>query len=68
VHRIKVSKIIYVAETLTMPREFTEAERRKEPLLKQFRWIVETKNLTPKYGSYWKRFSLKSFDLAKEIQ
>jgi len=66
VHRIHVSNIIFVAETVALPRKSQEDERMEELWRKRWQWSVETKNLTPTYGAYWKRYSLKSFDLAKE--
>lgn len=66
VHRIHVSQIIFVAETVAFPRKSTEDESGKEPWRKRWQWSVKTKNLTPTYGAYWKRYSLKPFDLAKE--
>lgn len=66
VHRIHVSKIIFVAQTVASPRKSTENESRKESWRKRWQWSVETKNLSPIYGAYWKRYSLKPLDLAKE--
>ena len=66
VHRIHISKIIFVAETLASPRQSTEEESRSEWWRKRWQWSVETKNLTPTYGAYWKRYSLKAFDLARQ--
>ena len=66
VHRIHISKIIFVAEVLALPRKATEEESRKEPWLQRWQWSVSTKNLTPTYGAYWKQYEVKAFDLAKE--
>jgi hypothetical protein len=66
VHRIHVSKIIFVAETVAPPRKSTEEESRRESWRQRWKWSVSTKNLTRTYGAYWKRYEVKAFDLAKE--
>jgi hypothetical protein len=66
VHRIHISKIIFVAEIVASPRRSTEEEKRKESWRQRWQWSIETKNLTPTYGTYWKRYAVKPFDLAKE--
>lgn len=66
VHRIKVSKLMFVAEITSSPHYATDAEIKKNPLLERWKWSVETRNLTPVYGSQWFEHSLKTFGLAKE--
>ena len=66
VHRIHVSKVIFVAEVLSLPQKSTAEEAKEESWRARWQWSVETKNLTQKYGAYWKRYSLKPFDLVKE--
>jgi hypothetical protein len=65
VHRIHVSKVIFVAETIELPRESTPEEAKKDWWRVRWQWSVATRNLTPKYGAYWKRHSVKPFDLAR---
>lgn len=66
VHRIHASKIIFVAETIGPPRSGTKEESIKESWRQRWPWSIETKNLTPTYGAYWKRYAVNPFDLAKE--
>ena len=66
VYRIKISKLIYVAEALSTSFKTTDEEIRKEPWRLRWPWIIEAKNLTPEYGASWARYSLKPFALAKE--
>jgi hypothetical protein len=66
VHRIKVSKIMLIAEVISSPHQATDEEKRKNPLLNRWSWSVEAKNLTPIYGAQWFEHSLKTFALADE--
>jgi hypothetical protein len=66
VHRIKVKKLIFVAETTSSPRKAREEEVKKDPRQKRWMWSVDTRNLTPIYGAHWDEYSLKTFNLADE--
>ncbi len=68
VHRIKVAKIMLVAEVVSSPHHATDEEKKKNPLLERWAWSVEAKNLTPTYGARWFEHSLKTFAMAKEFK
>jgi len=68
VHRIKVAKIMLVAEVVSAPHHATDEEKKKNPLLKRWAWSVEGKNITPSYGAQWFEHSLKTFALAEEFK
>lgn len=68
VHRIKVSKIMLIAEVISSVHHATDEEKRKNPLLERWAWSVEAKNLTPDYGAQWFEHSLKTFALAEEFK
>ena len=66
IYRIKVSKLLYVAEALSSSSKATDEEIKKEPWRMRWSWIIEAKNLTPEYGASWAKYALKPFALAKE--
>jgi hypothetical protein len=66
VHRIKVSKLIFIAETVASPVKVTEEQIKVNPLYRRWPWNIDTRNLTPTYGAQWSRYSLKTFALARE--
>lgn len=66
VHRIKLAKIMLVAEVTSEPYKSTGEDIKKEYWRERWCWRVDTKNLTPEYGSQWSEHKLKSFALAKE--
>ena len=66
VHRIKVSKLIFVAETVASPVRATEEQMKVNPLFRRWPWNIETRILTSTYGAQWSRYSLKTFALAEE--
>ena len=66
VHRIKVSKLIFVAETVASPVKSTEEQIRANPDYERWLWNIDSRILTPTYGAQWDRFSLKTFSLARE--
>ncbi len=66
IHRIKHAKIMLVAEVTSETSEATAEDIKKEYWREKWNWRVETKNLTPIFGSQWKEQSLKTFALAKE--
>ena len=66
VHRIKISKIIFVGEVVGESRKSTQEEIAKEDWRNHWTWSVRLKNLTPMYGRYWKRRAQKTFTLKDE--
>ena len=66
VHRIKVAKLVFVAEALTPLRMLNASEIMREPNLKRWPWMIEGKNLTPRLGRWWRECSLKTFTLERE--
>jgi hypothetical protein len=66
VHRINAAKLACVAKAVTPPRELKPLEIMREPKLKRWPWVIEGKNLTPKFGRWWQHCSLKTFALAAE--
>jgi hypothetical protein len=67
VHRIHISKIIYVSEVIAPPRKSTAEESVKEEWRKRWIWSVSAKNLTPEYGKYWRGCAERTFTLAKQF-
>src|SRR5262249_33111081 len=65
VHRIKVSKIMFVGEIVDLSRLATAAEGAKEEWREHWKWSVRLKNLTPNYGRWWRRVGEKTFSLNK---
>lgn len=63
VHRIHISKIIFIGEVITAPRKSLEAESEKEEWRKRWKWSVRLKNLTPTYGVYWREYAERTFRL-----
>ena len=66
VYRIKLSQLVYVAEVVSSPVSATADEMKREPLRKRWRWSVQTRNLSPTFGTQWSKYPLKPFALAKE--
>jgi hypothetical protein len=66
VYLVGVSKLLYIAECYTPPREATEQEIAKEPWRARWCWSVWGANLTPAYGAVWSQFALKPFALLQE--
>jgi hypothetical protein len=64
VHRIKAAKLACVVRVITSLRELTATEIMREPHLERWPWKVEGKNLTPRFGRWWRHCSLKTFTLA----
>ncbi len=67
IHRIKLAKIMLVAEVSAEPYKTTNEELQKEKWRRKWPWRLHTKNLTPDFGSQWREHSLKTFALAKEF-
>lgn len=63
VHRIHISKIIFVGEVVEAPRKSLTAEAEQEEWRKRWTWSVRLKNLTPTYGVRWKWLAEKTFSL-----
>ncbi len=66
VHRIKAAKLACVTEAMTSSRPLSSDELSKEPNLKRWPWRIDGKNLSPKFGWWWRECSLKTFTLAAE--
>lgn len=67
VHRIKVSKIMYVSEVIDPPRLSTDQETVQQPWRKRWKWSVRAKNVTPIYGRHWRSLGKKTFALADQF-
>lgn len=63
VHRIHISKIIFVGEIIDAPRKSTSEEIEKESWRKRWTWSVQLKNLTPTYGLHWRESAQRTFAL-----
>ncbi len=66
VHRIKVANLIFVGETISEVREATHGEIAAEYKQGRWKWLVDLKNLTPTFGSQWRKHGLRTFGLNKE--
>lgn len=66
VYAVGRSKLLYIADCYTPPREATDAEIQKEPWRNRWRWSVKGHNFTPIYGSCWGKYNLKPFELVRE--
>ena len=66
VHRIKVSKIMFVGELVDLSRISTAAEAQDEEWRKHWKRSVRLRNLTPNYGRWWRAVGEKTFSLNKE--
>lgn len=67
VHRIHISKIIYVSEVIMPPRKSSVEESEGEEWRKRWTWSVRAKNLTPEYGQYWRTWGERTFTLANQF-
>jgi hypothetical protein len=67
VYRIGISKVIFVAECLSMPREVTSQEIERQPWKERWPWTIEVRNLTPTYGRNWANLNIKPFSLVKNF-
>ena len=65
VHRIKISKIIFVGEVVGEPRKSRADE--KEDWRKHWMWSVALKNLTTTYGIHWRRRAQRTFALKDQF-
>ena len=63
-YRVRLSKLIYVAERLPIA-EWSNEEGRSEYSRRRWPFYIKARNLTPEYGSVWNQHSLKPFKLAK---
>lgn len=67
VYRIKVSKLMFVAEVVSSPHQATADDIRKYAWKERWNWSIESRNLTPTFGAQWFDYSLKPFTLAEEF-
>ena len=65
-YRIRISKLIYVAERLPLVEWSTQPENRSDYWRRRYPFWFKERNLTPEYGKVWDRFDLQPFPLAKE--
>jgi hypothetical protein len=63
-YRVRIQKLIYVAERLPLA-EWGGAEVRSEYSRKRWPYFIKSRNLTPEYGGVWNRYNLQPFALAK---
>ena len=63
VHRIHISKIIFVGEVIDEPRLSSPREAEKDDWRRRWKWGVGLKNLTPTYGRHWRQRGQKTFPL-----
>lgn len=63
VHRIHISKIIFVGEVIAAPRISSAEESKKESWRRRWKWSVQLRNLTPVYGKHWRRYAERTFPL-----
>ena len=57
-------RLVCVTEALTSPTRFTLEQ--KEPWRRDYPWNIQSRNLTPTYGSRWFNYSLDPFRLVEE--
>jgi hypothetical protein len=65
-YRIRIGKVLYVAECLTAPELASDEQVRQEPYRGQFRWSFQAHNFTREYGRHWERFNIRPFPLARK--
>jgi hypothetical protein len=64
-YRVRVQKLIYVAERL--PRtQWGPEEPRSEYSRQRWPHYIKARNLTPEYGGVWNHYNLQPFPLARE--
>lgn len=66
VYRIKVSKLMFIAEAISPAWEVTNEDIKRIPDLKRWKWNIATRNWTPTFGVHWAECSLHPFSLADE--
>jgi hypothetical protein len=64
-YRIRVQKLIYVAERLPLA-EWSPEGVRSEYARRRWPYYIKARNLTPEYGEAWNRYNLQPFPLAAE--
>src|SRR5262249_5610449 len=64
-YRVRVQKLIYVAQRLPL-EEWGPAEVRSEYSRQRWPHIIKARNLTPEYGGVWDRHNLQPFALTRE--
>jgi hypothetical protein len=65
VHKIVVSKVAYIAECRSAPREVTSEEIKRHSYKQRWNWTMDLRNLTPDYGRYWAKYNIRPFTLVK---
>jgi hypothetical protein len=66
VYAVGISKILFVADYYTPPKQITTKERPSEEWRNRWSWSIRGHNFTPTYGSKWINYNLRPFDLVKE--
>jgi hypothetical protein len=66
IHRIGISKIIYVAKCHSAAREATAQEISQRPFMERWPWTMELHSLTPTYGRVWAQYNVKPFTLVRQ--
>jgi hypothetical protein len=64
-YRVRIQKIIYVAERLPLA-EWSLERTRSEYSRRRWPYYIKARNLTPEYGAVWDRHNLQPFPLARE--
>jgi hypothetical protein len=65
-YRIGISRLLYMSQVVTEPKEATPDEIAKETWRDRWRWGISGRNLTPLFGADWRRNDLAPFALARE--
>jgi len=66
VYRIKVSKLMFIAEAVSPAWKVTKEEVKRNPDLERWQWNIATRNWTPRFGLHWAKYTLQPFSLADE--
>jgi hypothetical protein len=64
-YRVRIHKLIYVAERLPLA-EWSQEGIRSEYSRRRWPFYIKARNLTHEYGRVWNQYSLQPFSLAKE--
>jgi hypothetical protein len=65
IHKIAISKVVYIAECQSAPREVTAEEIKQQSFKEHWNWTMGLRNLTPIYGMCWAKYNIKPFTLVK---
>ena len=66
-YRVRIRKVIYVAECFGELKEATEEEMQREKGRRHWRWYWWGHNLTPEYGLVWNQVTINPFDLKRRF-